>query len=91
MLFQLRSVISPILTHPSPLHHPVPLSAAGRQRHRRREHDGNRRLNVPLQEVEDRVPPGPRQVVVGNLTWRLSRSTHKMNNKKLLEMKQLID
>ncbi len=74
---------------PPPLHHPVPLSAGGRQRHRPREHDGNRRLDVPLQEVEDRVPPRPRQVVVGSLTQRLSRNTHKIN-KKLLEMKRSI-
>ena len=70
---------------PPPLHHLVPLPAGGRQRHRPREHDGNRRLNVPLQEVEDGVPPRPRQVVVGSLTQRLSRNTQYNTEFKLCD------
>lgn len=61
---------------PPALHHAVPLPAGRRQRHRPREHDGHRRLDVSLQEVEDDVPPRPRQVVVWSLTQRLSRDKH---------------
>lgn len=80
MLFQLRLIVFPPPTSvlpylsslvPATLHYPVPLSAGGRQRHRPREHDGNRRLNVLLQEVKDGVPPRPRQVVVRSLTQRM--------------------
>lgn len=62
------SKIASLLVPPT-LHNPVPLSAGGWQRHRPWVRNGNRCLDVTLQEVEDRVPPHPWQEIV----WRLAQ------------------
>lgn len=54
---------------PPTLHNPVPLSAGGWQWHWPWVYNGNRCLDVTLQEVEDRVPPHPWQEIV----WRLAQ------------------
>lgn len=56
---------------PPRLHHSVPLSAKGGRSHGPHEHQRNRGLNVPLQEVEHWIPPHPRQEVTGSPPQRL--------------------
>lgn len=53
---------------PSPLYNPVPLPTGGGRCYGPRERNGNRGLDVTLQEVEGAVPPNPGQETVGHLT-----------------------
>lgn len=67
---------------PSPLYNPVPLPTGGGRRYGPRERNGNRGLDVTLQEVEDAVPPNPGQETVGHLTRGLDKDTGNSGRKK---------